>query len=226
MKTGEFQEYKARFRTAIRRGLIEAAPGRLDEAAFPAYSHPNLVINFLFWQRIRKVIDFLEENAPYDLALDFGCGSGVMLPFLGQACARVIAIDIDLYPLETVKPYITLPENIEFRDARDTFLGDLPSSSFDVIIALDVLEHVEDLNQTLADLCKLLRTGGRLVVSGPTENPAYKIGRLLAGPEYSGEYHERSVRDIKKALSAFMNVKKIATLYYPIPLFEIFYGFV
>ena len=75
---------------------------------------------------------------------------------------------------------------------------------------------------TLSDLLALLKPGGRLVVSGPTENILYQIGRKLAGPEYSGEYHERGIAEIKRALNRLAQVKQIATLYWPIPLFEVF----
>ncbi|HAX69509.1 MAG TPA: hypothetical protein DCY14_07890, partial [Anaerolineae bacterium] len=80
MKPSDFNTYKTRYRTAIRNVLAEVEKGRLDEAAFPAYSHPNPLINWLFWQRLRKVMDYIQRPTPYEKILDFGCGSGVMLP--------------------------------------------------------------------------------------------------------------------------------------------------
>ena len=73
-----------------------------------------------------------------------------------------------------------------------------PAASFDLIIALDVLEHVRDLPETIDQLLRLLRPGRELVVSGPTESMLYQFGRKLAGPEYSGEYHERGVAEIRQ----------------------------
>ncbi|HEY3475155.1 MAG TPA: hypothetical protein VGK56_11135, partial [Anaerolineales bacterium] len=69
MKASEFQEYKARYRSAIRKVLAEAERGRLDEAGFPAYAHPNPLINWLFWQRLRAAMNYIEENAPYEKVL-------------------------------------------------------------------------------------------------------------------------------------------------------------
>ena len=63
-----------------------------------------------------------------------------------------------------------------------------------------------------------------MVVSGPTENAFYQIGRKLAGPEFSGEYHERGTAEIKRELARLARVRQIATLYWPAPLFEIFVG--
>jgi 2-polyprenyl-3-methyl-5-hydroxy-6-metoxy-1,4-benzoquinol methylase len=222
MKSTEFQNYKARYRSAIRDVLRESERGRLDEAGFPAYSHPNPLINWLFWQRLRTAMHYVEKHAPYEKILDFGCGSGVMLSFLAQHSRSVTAMDIDLVPLDRVKKYIPLAENIQVLDANHVSISQMTPKSLDLINALDVLEHVDDLRGTLSDLLNLLKPGGRLVVSGPTENILYQIGRRLAGPEYSGEYHERGIAEIKRELNRLARVEQIATLYWPIPLFEVF----
>ncbi len=222
MKTAEFNAYKSRYRAAIRQVLAEAEKGRLDEAAFPAYSHRNPFINWLFWQRLRSVMEHLQHRSQYERILDFGCGSGVMLPFLSGISKQVTAMDIDLLPLERVQKHIPLAGNIEVKDAAQTAITDLPANSYDAIIALDVLEHVKDLPRTLAELLALLKPNGQLIVSGPTENILYQIGRKLAGPEYSGAYHERGIAEIKNELRKMASIQSIATLYWPVPLFEIF----
>lgn len=222
MKTKDFNVYKSRYRNAIRQVLAESEKGRLDEAAFPAYSHRNPVINWLFWQRLRKVMEHIQRPAMYERILDFGCGSGVMLPFLSYRSEQVTAMDVDLIPLERVQAHIPLALNIEVKDASKIGISDLPANSFDLIIALDVLEHVKDLPRTLNELLALLKQNGQLIVSGPTENILYQIGRKIAGPEYSGAYHERGIAEIKNELLKTTNIKPIATLYWPIPLFEVF----
>ena len=222
MKPAEFQAYKTRYRSAIRNVLKDAERGRLDEAGFPAYSHRNPLINWLFWQRLHTAMKYIESHAPYEQVLDFGCGSGVMLSFLSQHSQHVTAMDIDLVPLERVKKYIPLAENILVLDAIQVPVSRLTPKTFDLINALDVLEHVHDLPRTLSDLLNLLKPGGQLVVSGPTENILYQIGRKLAGPEYSGDYHERGIGEIKRELARMARVRQIATLYWPVPLFEIF----
>lgn len=224
MKPKEFANYKNQFLWAIREILAKSEPGSLDEAAFPAYSHTNPLINFLFWERIRKVINHLEPASPYNLVMDFGCGSGILLPFLSGICTRVIAYDIDLSPVKKVKEYVNFPKNVEFYDPDNFDLLGFSPASFDVIITLDVLEHVDDLQNTMAVLCKLLTPRGKIIISGPTENPIYQLGRRLAGSEYSGVYHKRNIYQIKRMLSILARVHNIATLFYPLPLFEVFYG--
>ena len=226
MNSAAFQEYKARYRSAIRDVLQESEHGRLDEAAFPAYSHSNPLINWLFWQRLHIAMNHIEKYGPYQKILDFGCGSGVMLSFLAEHSQHVTAMDIDLVPLERVQKYIPIPENIQVLDANQISVSGLPPKSFDLVNALDVLEHVDDLPYTLSALLGLLQPGGQLVVSGPTENILYKIGRKLAGSEYSGAYHERGIPEVKRELNGLASVQQIATLYWPVPLFEVFVAYV
>ncbi|HRQ25104.1 MAG TPA: hypothetical protein PLF42_16880, partial [Anaerolineales bacterium] len=121
----DFNAYKARYRAVIRRVLAETERGRLDEAAFPAYSHRNPLINWLFWQRLRKVMDRARRAAPHERILDFGCGSGVMLPFLSSIGKKIFAMDIDLLPLQRVQQYIPIPNNVEVMDAAQTAITDL-----------------------------------------------------------------------------------------------------
>jgi 2-polyprenyl-3-methyl-5-hydroxy-6-metoxy-1,4-benzoquinol methylase len=218
----KFSTYRSEFRAVIREVLSESEQGRMDEAAFPAYSHPNPLINWLFWQRLRVVMEYIDRHAPYSHALDFGCGSGVMLPFLGGISQRVTAMDVDLLPFERVSRYQSFPANLEVIDVRQQPLQELPRASFDLIVALDVLEHVGDLPATLADLQALLMPSGQIVVSGPTENFLYKLGRALAGPEYSGDYHERGISTVRSLLAERMQVIPVAVLYPAFPLFDIF----
>ncbi len=226
MNNAEFNAYKSKFRAAIRKVLSESESGRLDEAAFPAYSHPNPFINWLFWQRLHKTMETIEGGAPYQHVLDFGCGSGVLLPFLSGIAANVIAVDVDLIPFERMKAQIDFPSNIEVHNTRSLPLDKLPAASFEIITALDVLEHVDDLSSTLTSLLRLLKPGGRLIVSGPTENIFYKLGRQVAGREYTGDYHERGVAEIKHQLASLARIEQIAVLYWPMPLFDLFSGIV
>lgn len=222
MKTADFNAYKTRYRAAIRMELAQAEPGRFDEAGFPAYSHRNPFINWLFWQRLCKVMEHLETAAPCESILDFGCGSGVMLPYLAGISRRVVAADVDLLPLERIQKRVPLAANVQTCDLSQTSLASLPQNSFDFIVATDVLEHVDDLPRALAELFNTLKPNGQIVVSGPTENVLYQIGRKLAGPEYSGAYHERGIAEIESEIARLARVEHIATLYWYLPLFKVF----
>ena len=220
MNRSDFKNYKAEFISATTKVLESEHTENLDEAAFPAYSNPNPLMNFLFWERLSRVMQYIEKKEKFGSVLDFGCGSGVMLPFLSQQAEEVLAVDIDLEPLHRLEEHIEFNENIRFSNTYKN----IETGSLDLVIALDVLEHVDNLDEVFADLSSLLKTGGEIIISGPTENIFYKLGRFLAGPTYSGDYHVRNIYDIQKVSKNYFNVETLATLFFPVPLFVIFIG--
>jgi ubiquinone/menaquinone biosynthesis C-methylase UbiE len=131
---------------------------------------------------------------------------------------------VDLLPFRAMSRRLDFPANLQVRDAAQTTLEALPAASFDIITALDVLEHVDNLSATLNGLVRLLKPGGQLIVSGPSENFFYKVGRKLAGCEYTGAYHERGIAEVRRKLGKLIEVKTIARLYPPVVLFDIFAG--
>ncbi|MHC1783295.1 MAG: hypothetical protein AB9891_11190 [Anaerolineaceae bacterium] len=51
------------------------------------------------------------------------------------------------------------------------------------------MEHIEDVASTVAVLRRKIKPGGHMLVSGPTENMAYKMMRIVVGFEGKGDYH-------------------------------------
>lgn len=220
MDRNSFKAYKQQFVNATSKVLQDEHTDNLNEAAFPAYSNPNPLINYLFWKRIYRVIQEIEKKGKVGRVLDFGCGSGVMLPFLSERAESVNAVDVDLEPLRRLEKHVSFAENIHF---ENTHTG-IAKNSLDLIVALDVLEHVDDLDKIFSELASLLKSGGEINISGPTENIFYKIGRFLAGSVYSGHYHVRDIYQIRDAAQKHFETENIATLFSPIPFFLIFKG--
>lgn len=120
-----------------------------------------------WWYRGRRaVIDaVLDGLAPADerpRILDAGCGSGRNMVELARR-GRVSGLELAPASLEEARrrdvgPVLpgSLDEPLPFGD-----------SSFDVAVALDVLEHVQDDRAALRELARVLVAGGRLVVTVP-----------------------------------------------------------
>src|SRR6266496_1212616 len=89
---------------------------------------------------------------------------------------------------------LSMEELTELSSKDIPHISEISSNSLDIIIAADVLEHVQELEEYIGFfLDKLKRSSGRLIISGPTENIAYKIGRILAGFGDKGDYHLTNV---------------------------------
>lgn len=223
MNNREFALYKRTFVSSMRKILREKNSEILSEAAFPAYAHRNPLFSFPFWLRIRKICNYL-EGSRFGLTLDYGCGGGVMLPFLAGISERVIAADIYLEPVQNVLSFVSMPKNIDLLDLQKKCMADIKTNSIDLIMALDVLEHVEDLEETLRGIARVIVPNGKIIISGPTETPTYKLGRKLAGHEFSGKYHTRCIYEIRDVLEKFVHIERVSTIYYPLPLFKLYYS--
>jgi ubiquinone/menaquinone biosynthesis C-methylase UbiE len=102
-----------------------------------------------------------------DMVLDAGCGEGLLLLKLASLCRRVIALDISTKKIESAKDKI---DRSKFKQKVNLFLGDMlhlpfPDNSFEQIIFLDVLSGIEQDRIALAELARILKPSGRLIIS-------------------------------------------------------------
>ena len=171
-----------------------------DEMALPSYCHGNPLIRRLFWKRLQLGLELLGPTRE-ERCLDFGSGTGVLLPALSKRCARVYAADLLPEPARRMVQRRNL-HNVQVLDSALPTLDDIGGTPLDAIVALDVLEHVDDLPGTVRHFATLLRPGGRVIMSGPTETPVYRLGRVLAGFAGKGHYHHTDVFDIRQQFLA------------------------
>ena len=160
-----------------------------DEMAIPSYTHKNPMIRWLMWKRYECASEMAAFSKDMNV-LEFGCGIGLFLPEMSRMNAKVYAIDLFPEYAEILSNKFDL--NVRFIRC----LSDLQDGSVDIIIALDVLEHIHDLSDYLTKFRHLLKRDGCLIVSGPTENIFYKMGRIAAGFHDKGDYHYTNIDDI------------------------------
>jgi 2-polyprenyl-3-methyl-5-hydroxy-6-metoxy-1,4-benzoquinol methylase len=177
-------------RQDIRR-LVEQTRAELsshdtDDMAVPTWLHWNPLIRWLFWRRL-AVIETLADLGSEDAVLDFGCGVGLLLPTLAARAGTVYATDLRMHYARTLNEQHGL--GVRFIDE----LGDLPDGTLDVIVAADVMEHLEDPDEWARRFARKLKPDGRLIISGPSENALYRLGRWVAGFGGKGEYHHTNI---------------------------------
>src|ERR1700712_5909199 len=95
---------------------------------------------------------------PGAVLVDLACGGGLMAPHVARLGYRHIGVDLGLPGLRLAQARGVLP-------VRGSVLAvPLADGCADVVVAGEVLEHVEDDVAVLAECARLLRPGGTLVI--------------------------------------------------------------
>ncbi len=127
----------------------------------------------LRWLRLRRVIAEIPENA---IVLDVGCGrNAAFLRAIEPRIQKGYGVDFKVAEFQTDKlkaVQVHLGEELPFADA-----------SFDTVTMLAVLEHIEYEQAILKEIHRVLKPGGRLVLTVPSvwaqpvlEFLSYRVG--------------------------------------------------
>lgn len=113
-------------------------------------------------KRVKLISQFVD--LPHSRILDGGCGAGEYVEALGQAGA-------DSFGVEFVTEKVSEWQRRNPSDDR-VAEGDLQrlqfeDKTFDAVLLNEVLEHVPDDRAALGEVCRVLKSGGTLVVFSP-----------------------------------------------------------
>ena len=137
---------------------------RLDAELFDYFDEGTGVTRD-FDRRLRRYILSVCDVKAGSRVLDVGSGSGWVAKELAAKNIRVVSVDLSQKNLARIK-------NGSRRDHADFLLADLyhlpfGSGSFDLVIASEVLEHINSPVAGLSELQRVLLPKGKLVVSTP-----------------------------------------------------------
>lgn len=119
--------------------------------------------------------------------LDIGCGGGIFAEAAARAGAHVTGIDASARSIESARTHAAEQGlTIDYKVAEaETFQV---SGSFDAVLAVDVLEHVADIELTLDTCARLLKPGG--VFGFLTHNQTREAFDALI---WEGEYQQHVI---------------------------------
>ena len=170
-----------------------------------------------------KLKAFLGEGS---CVVDLGCGSGHLLHALAGRFNQRIGLDVSRTRLDTLADGNT--DGWEFREADLNGSFPLADASADSVIANQVIEHILDPVKFVREMYRILRSGGRCIVTTPNIRSIKNIahlafsgygprtagGNTLDGAWDDGHIHYFTHRDLRElfAYSGFRVVDSAALI--------------
>lgn len=157
-------------------------------------------ISKLFISRINITLRLLKDFS-FDKSLEIGYGSGVLLPTLSKLSNQVYGVDIGSDPKFVVEQLKALGCNpmLSTGVSDKLLFGD---DSFDLVVAVSVLEHIKEIDSFLTEIHRVIRPGGLLLVGMPAVNSFME--KLFAAIGFSGisNHHVTSPETMHKAAAS------------------------
>jgi ubiquinone/menaquinone biosynthesis C-methylase UbiE len=161
----------------------------------------------VYWMARYRQINQGLNMIPEDTLLDVGCGYGRWSKFFSDRTCFSCAIDIDETGLHHVK---TVNDKICVLNAS---ASDLPvrDNSFSRIISIDVIEHVPDDKSMVVEFNRVLKPGGRVVLTTLLQDRPHYIRRM----EFHDHVREYNAKELTNLFDqADMHIEKVFYFYY------------
>jgi 2-polyprenyl-6-hydroxyphenyl methylase/3-demethylubiquinone-9 3-methyltransferase len=132
-------------------------PAQYDELA-DEWWKPAGGFAMLHWLAASRAEHVPPAPRPDAVLVDLACGGGLMAPHVARLGYRHVGVDLGLAGLRVARDHGMAP-------VRGSVLAvPLADGCADVVLAGEVLEHVEDDGQVIAECARLLKPGGTLVI--------------------------------------------------------------
>lgn len=168
-------------------------------------SHP--VIDYEQRVRSRTVLRLLDAQRE-EAILDIGCGNARdILPML-RAGARIVGIDLSEGMIQQARQELAAAgcPDVEL-EVGDTIHLRFQAHSFDKVLCSEVIEHIPEASTALREIHKVLKPGGRLILSTPNRSSWYGFDRYviwrLLGRQWNHPFDNwRNLRELHSLLEA------------------------
>lgn len=156
-----------------------------------------------FKRRIVEIFEYLDIKSG-DKVLDCGCGDGFYTMILSELYnCEITAMDYNQKLIDSAKKTVRNLEKVKFVIGDITKGLPFEDESFDKIIFTEVLEHLDNENQALTELKRVLKKGGKLVLSVPHKNYPFLWDPLNWVREHLGLGHFNPMKPLLGGVWAY-----------------------
>jgi len=135
---------------------------------------------------------------PTDAALEIGCGDGYGTARLAAAVASIDAVDVDRETVEyAARKHGSSTCRIRHYDGDRLPFED---QTFDLVVAMQVIEHVDDDRQFLIEAWRVLKPGGLLLLTTPNRTHRVPDGQEPWNPFHVREYSPDELSSLQRGV--------------------------
>ena len=149
-------------------------PRQYDDLA-GEWWRPGGTFEILHWLAVARAALVPPAGRPGAILVDAGCGGGLLAPHVRQLGYRHVGVDIRRAGLEQSAGRGVTPVG------GDVTALPLADNCADVVVAGEILEHVTDLPGTVAELSRVLRPGGLLILDTINDTTLGRFITVTAG---------------------------------------------
>ncbi|MGD9615324.1 MAG: class I SAM-dependent methyltransferase [Alphaproteobacteria bacterium] len=149
-----------------------------------AYPNPALWIGVHHTELERSMVELIRSKTADADILELGCGAGGIAAHNITDANSIIGTDLSEEALRTAREFFSRHPRLQFRymDAENIEVAD---SSFDIVIAKEVLEHLHSPGRCISEVHRVLRRNGLLVLSSPNRDSLHlRLNRKLGRPDF------------------------------------------
>jgi 2-polyprenyl-6-hydroxyphenyl methylase / 3-demethylubiquinone-9 3-methyltransferase len=140
--------------------------------------------------------------------LDVGCGAGLLSEPMARLGARVTGIDAAPEALAVARTHAEeMGLSFDYKDATAEALA-YAGESFDLVLAMEIVEHVADVDRFLDACCRLVAPGGLFVLS-TINRTARSLLLAKIGAEYILRWLPRGTHDWRRFLRPSEIVRRL-----------------
>lgn len=151
-------------------------PAREVRAGVPVHFYRNAPLDPHQRRRHDAVLSLLRRLPP-GRVLDYGCGWGDIAWQASKTHPDIHAVDAELQRVDFARnEYAPIPFDLCRADGLD-----FPDASFDIVLSIVVLPFVPDDDAYMAEIRRVLRPGGRLIVATKTKQFLRRLWKRLSG---------------------------------------------
>lgn len=163
------------------------------------------IVGKLYVSRINMTLGLLRQDE-YGSILEIGYGSGVLMPTLTRLSDAIYGVDLSSDPGDISRRLAKLSCYPKLSQGEaDKLLFD--DNSLDLVIAISVLEHIKAIQPFLAEIYRVLKPGGTLLVGMPAVNKTMEYLFKAIGFTGIEAHHVTSPEEMHQAAAGMFRLK-------------------